>query len=135
MAAGFFMEARALAAHLAHVTHDQQARPRQLGQHVNSSLHGVGIGVVSVIDQGQPTPRQFKSQRARAPLDGLKGGQAGGNAGQRDASGQCAGRSGQGVADVVPARNRQDEFQRAARRLRADLPAVHRPVGLGGDVG
>ena len=69
IAAGFVMKLRPLAADFAHVAHDQQARPGQFGQHLDGRLHGVGIGVVGVVDQRQAAPLQRDRQGARAALD------------------------------------------------------------------
>ncbi len=64
VAAGFVMKLRPLATDFSHVAHDQQARPGQLGQHLNSGLHGVRVGVVAVINQAQYLPLQPDGLRA-----------------------------------------------------------------------
>jgi hypothetical protein len=51
--ADFGVELRALAADLAHVAQHQPARAGQGGQHLNRGEHGIGVGVVAVVDQRQ----------------------------------------------------------------------------------
>ena len=73
MPAGFIVKLRPLITHLPHVAHDQQARPGQFGKHFDGRMHGVGIGVVRVIDQGQNVVLESHLLGARSSLDGNKG--------------------------------------------------------------
>jgi hypothetical protein len=134
------VEGRALVADLAHVAQHQQARARQFGQHVDGGAHGIGVGVVGVVDQRQRAAADGQRDGARAALDRLEGLQprGDGSSGTPAASAQAAAasalrtlwrpaiwsRKASGPAGVPPARpTGPGAIQTRPERMSASLAA------------
>ena len=124
------MKSRALAAHLAHVAQRQHARGGHARQHVNERQHGIGVGVVGVVNQRDSAACHVQQRRARAARHGAKGCQPCRHRLNRRTRRHGAGQRGQRVEQVVAACGVQAESHFAHGRDGAGAPAFALPERL-----
>ena len=112
------MKRRPLRPHFAHGAEHEHRGRRTGGEDVDRGAHGIGVGVVAIVDHRKSTAGLLDLQPARVRP---KRAQPGRDRRGRDARRVCAGGGGERVAHVVQAGDGEGCLSVALRRMQAQL--------------